>query len=211
MFVAVLLAVCAYLIGSVPAALWVSRLRGLPDPRTFGSGNPGATNVLRSGDRVAAILTLAADLLKGAWPAVLARVLDLGDGAAAAAGSAAVAGHVFPVFYGFRGGKGVATALGGLLGFSPLAAAAALGVFGATVAATRFVSVGSIAAALSAPGWLLLFGATPPAVGAYGGVALLIGWRHRENLRRLSGGREPRFGGGSAERPGGVARRTGGE
>ena len=120
MLVGVLLAAAGYLLGSIATAVLVSRALGLADPRSGGSGNPGATNVLRLAGRRAAALTLAGDVVKGLVPVIAARAVDLPPGPVALVGLAAFLGHLYPVFFGFRGGKGVATALGALLGIDPL-------------------------------------------------------------------------------------------
>ena len=196
---ATLLAVlAAYLIGSISFAVITSRLFGLPDPRTYGSGNPGATNVLRSGRKAAAIFTLAGDAAKGAVPVLLVRWLgsSLGMGEAALAGAAlgAFIGHLYPLYFGFKGGKGVATALGVVLGLSGWLALVALVVFLGVVLATRYVSLASILAAVAAAA------ATPAVFGAgwialsMAVMALLIIWRHRANVRRLLDGQESRLG-----------------
>ena len=196
---ATLLAVlAAYLIGSISFAVITSRLFGLPDPRTYGSGNPGATNVLRSGRKAAAIATLAGDAAKGAVPVLLVRWLgtSLGMGEAALAGAAlgAFIGHLYPLYFGFKGGKGVATALGVVLGLSGWLALVALVVFLGVVLATRYVSLASILAAVAAAA------ATPALFGAgwialsMAVMALLIVWRHRANVRRLLDGQESRLG-----------------
>jgi glycerol-3-phosphate acyltransferase PlsY len=189
----------AYLLGSVSFAVVVSRVFGLPDPRTYGSGNPGATNVLRSGSRVAAALTLLGDLLKGAvavWATqALGPRLGLGAGTVALVALAAFAGHLYPVFFRFRGGKGVATAAGILLALSPWLGLAGLAVFAVVIAASRFVSLASVsaaaAAAIAAP---LLLGWGPVALAVLGMAALVV-WRHRQNLQRLLAGQENRLGG----------------
>src|SRR5688572_16124805 len=194
---ATLLAVLgAYLIGSISFAVVTSRLFGLPDPRTYGSGNPGATNVLRSGKKAAAIATLVGDAAKGAVAVALVRWLapsfGLGDTAVAGAAFAAFAGHLYPVYFGFKGGKGVATAFGIVLALSGWLALAALVVFLAVVATTRYVSLASVlgaaAAAALAP---VLFG-TGWVLAAVLGMGVLIVWRHRANLQRLLAGEESR-------------------
>src|SRR6476661_4612410 len=182
----VLIALCAYLLGSISFALLVSRLMGLPDPRSYGSKNPGATNVLRSGSKVAAALTLVGDAGKGAL-AVGLTVLYTSEPAALGtdapiAGAMAFLGHLYPVYHGFKGGKGVATAAGVLLALNPWLGLAALATFGIIVAFFRMISLASlIAAAFSVFYAFFLFGVQPivPVVGA---IALLLVWRHRENI-----------------------------
>ncbi len=188
----------AYLIGSVSFAVVVSKLMGLPDPHTYGSKNPGATNVLRSGSKKAAALTLLGDTLKGA-AAVLLTVAYTGQPAAAGydapiAGAMALLGHLFPVYHGFKGGKGVATAAGVLLAINVWLGLGVLATFGIIVGFFRIVSLASITAAVFALFWSgFLFGLAPvtPAVGA---IALLVIWRHRDNVLRLVNGTEPKLG-----------------
>ena len=191
-----------YLLGSVSFAVLVSRVFGLNDPRSYGSGNPGATNVLRSGSKAAAIAVLVLDVLKGWLPVAL--VLHIGPdygltgaGAAALTGLAAFVGHLYPVFFGFKGGKGVATALGVVLALSPWLALAVLVVFGVVLAATRYVSLASMSAAAAAPLIMLLpgpWGHSVLAVLAFLVMAALLIWRHRANIERLRAGTEAKFG-----------------
>lgn len=193
-----LIALAAYCLGSVSFAVLVSKLMGLPDPHSYGSKNPGATNVLRTGSRLAAVLTLVGDAGKG-WLAVWLAGL-LADGPAATglvaplAGLAAFAGHLFPVFHRFRGGKGVATAAGVLVGLDVWLGLATLATWIALVAFFRISSLAALGAALFAPiyAWWL-FGLRPvlPVVCV---IALLLAWRHRANIGRLLAGTEPRIG-----------------
>ncbi len=192
------IALAAYALGSVSFAVLVSRLMGLPDPRSYGSGNPGATNVLRTGNRLAAALTLLGDAGKGAL-AVALTVLYTGQSAitgfdAPLAGAMALLGHLYPVFHGFKGGKGVATAAGVLFSFSLELGLGTLLTFGITVFFFRMISLASIISAVFAAFWAwFLFGLTPvtPVVAA---IALLVIWRHRDNVLRLMHGDEPRLG-----------------
>jgi len=194
----VLIMLAAYLLGSLSFAVLVSKAMGLPDPRAYGSGNPGATNVLRSGSRLAAALTLIGDAGKGAL-AVGLTVLVTGENPvtglnAPLAGAMAFLGHLFPLYHGFRGGKGVATAAGVLFAFNVWLGLGTLATFGILVAFFRIISLASIVAALFAVFWSwFLFGLTPltPAVGA---MALLLIWRHRANIARLLRAEEPRLG-----------------
>ena len=193
----------AYLIGSLSFAVIVSRVMGLSDPRTYGSGNPGATNVLRSGSKPAAIVTLLLDAAKGWLPVMLVKwfgpAWDLSEGTQALAGLAAFLGHLYPVFFAFKGGKGVATAVGVLLAFEPLLALATLVTFAIIVFFSRYVSLASMVAAVFAPAYYLIgdgvawtaSGAKTLALIAMG---LLLIWRHRENIQRLLAGTESKLG-----------------
>lgn len=193
-----LIAIAAYLLGSVSFAVLVSKLMRLPDPRSYGSNNPGATNVLRTGSRLAAALTLVGDAGKGAL-AVWLTMLYTGEAAALGldaplAGAMAFLGHLYPAFHGFRGGKGVATAAGVLIVLDPWLGLGTLVTFAAIVAFFRMVSLASMVAAVFAPFYAFwLFGLRPilPAVAA---IAILIIWRHRENIGRILRGVEPRLG-----------------
>ena len=194
----VLIMLAGYLLGSLSFAVLVSKVLGLPDPRGYGSGNPGATNVLRSGSKLAAALTLIGDASKGAL-AVGLTVLLTGESPVSGvnpplAGAMAFLGHLFPLYHGFRGGKGVATAAGVLLAFNVWLGLGTLATFGIVVAFFRIISLASIVASLFAVFWSwFLFGLAPitPAVGA---MALLLVWRHRANVARLLRAEEPRVG-----------------
>ena len=191
----VIAVIAAYLIGSLSFAVIVSRVMGLNDPRTYGSGNPGATNVLRSGSKAAAAVTLVLDALKGLVPVVLVKAFGepfgLGDSTVALAGLAAFLGHLYPVFFGFKGGKGVATAAGMLLGLYPPAALLALAAWALTFLLTRTSSLASlIATPLTLP---LLAWQQPEALLPMCVLTGLIVWRHRGNLRDLFAGRERHF------------------
>ncbi len=183
-----------YLAGSIPFALLVSRAMGLPDPRTYGSGNIGATNVLRSGSRRAALATLAGDAAKG-WIAVLVARAVLGDDPLVAlVGIAAFLGHVFPVWLRFRGGKGVATAAGVLIAFDWRLGLGVLAVWLAVVALTRYSSLAAIVAALAAPfmAWLVDGGGVLPWAVAVMSAVLVA--RHHANIGKLLRGEESRIG-----------------
>ena len=194
----VLIAIAAYALGSISFAVVVSKAMSLPDPHSYGSKNPGATNVLRTGNKLAAALTLIGDAGKGAL-AVGLTVLYTGESPvtgidAPIAGAMAFLGHLYPVFHAFRGGKGVATAAGVLLAFNVWLGLGVLGTFGIIVAFFRMISLASIVSAFFATYWSwFLFGLAPvtPVVGA---IALLLIWRHRENIGRLLRGAEPRLG-----------------
>lgn len=199
--VAVVLA--SYLMGSLSFAVIVSRLMGLNDPRSYGSKNPGATNVLRSGSKKAAILTLLLDAFKGWLPVALVLTYGpeqgLGASTAALAGLAAFLGHLYPVFFGFVGGKGVATAVGVLVGVNGSLALATVLSFAIVLYFSRYVSLASMVAAVFAPVFYL-FGdgvawqATSPEVLSLAVMALLLLWRHRENINRLLAGTESKLG-----------------
>ncbi|WP_018413215.1 glycerol-3-phosphate 1-O-acyltransferase PlsY [Methyloversatilis thermotolerans] len=186
--------VLGYALGCIPFAVLSSRLFGLADPRTYGSGNPGATNVLRSGSRKAALLTLIGDALKGCVAVWLVKALGMGSTAALIAGVAAFVGHVFPATLGFRGGKGVATAAGVMLAAVPMAGVIALGLWIAVALLTRYSSLAALVAASSAPISGLLLTGSAAVCGALAAMAGLLIWRHADNIRRLMNGTESRIG-----------------
>ncbi|WP_179378604.1 glycerol-3-phosphate 1-O-acyltransferase PlsY [Jannaschia marina] len=184
-------AALAYLLGSVPFGIVMARIFGLGDLRQIGSGNIGATNVLRTGNRPAAALTLIGDAGKGGAAVLLARAL-VGEDAAQVAGLMAFLGHCFPVFLRFHGGKGVATFLGTLLALSfPLGVAACL-TWLATAVVFRISSLSALVAAAAAPAWALWL--RPDSVALCAGLAALIFYRHAANIRRIADGSEPRIG-----------------
>ncbi|SUO97684.1 glycerol-3-phosphate 1-O-acyltransferase PlsY [Suttonella ornithocola] len=187
-------AAVGYLLGSVSSAVVVCKMMGLPDPRTQGSGNPGATNVLRVGGKKAAALTLAGDLLKGLLAVLIIRWLfPLNELAWLAAGMGAFLGHMFPVFFGFKGGKGVATALGVLLVWDWRVALIVLGIWLTVFAITRVSSLSALIAAFCAP-WLafLMIDNIKLPMMILAMVAILI-YRHKDNIRRLRSGEESAF------------------
>ena len=188
----------AYLVGSLSFAVIVSRGLGLADPRSYGSKNPGATNVLRSGNRAAALLTLAFDVLKGYVPVVLVLVygprFGLGETTAAFVGLAAFIGHLWPVFFRFQGGKGVATAAGVLMAVNPWLGLATLASFGIILAFSRYVSLASLVAAAFAPFYQALIWGIEPGILALIVMSLLLIWRHEANIKRLLAGTESKFG-----------------
>jgi glycerol-3-phosphate acyltransferase PlsY len=189
------LVLLAYLLGSLPFAVIVSKLYGLEDPRSHGSGNPGATNVLRTGRKSAALLTLLGDSLKG-WLAVWLAGRFGGDTMAIAlAGVAAFLGHVYPVFLKFRGGKGVATALGVLAGWSGALALVAMAAWIVSAALTRYSSLSSLIAAMVAPIAAGFMVASIQITTAAAVMSALLIWRHRANIQRLLAGTESRIGG----------------
>lgn len=193
----------SYLLGSLSFSLAVVWLLQRADVRNLGSGNAGATNVLRTAGRWPALLVLLLDIAKGIVPVRAARALGAPAEIVAAAAFAVVVGHVFPVFFGFRGGKGVATGFGALLALLPLVACAAAVTFAVVVMATRYVSLASVSAAVALPALALLFarlGWTAPVPGSVlafaCGCAGLVLLRHSGNLRRLAAGKERRLGAG---------------
>ena len=188
----ILAAALGYLLGSVPFGVVITRVLGLGDLRKIGSGNIGATNVLRTGHKGAALATLLLDSGKGAIAVLLARALG-GEGAALAAGAAAFLGHLFPVFLGFRGGKGVATFLGTLIALYWPVGLMACGLWLVTAALTRISSLSALVAAAGVPILALAFGAQGLTMAALF-MAALIFLRHRDNIARLLAGTEPRIG-----------------
>lgn len=197
MIVSILLIIFAYLLGSIPTGLVLSRLVAGIDPRQQGSGNIGATNVLRTAGKGLGALTLIGDVLKGLIPVALALWTNRTEEWVAAVALAAFVGHIFPLYLRFRGGKGVATALGVLLLIVPWAVLCDIGVFAGGVGISRMVSVGSLAAACSLPILIGLLGYPTPSIILGISVAALIIYRHTENIRRLLGGQENKLGGRS--------------
>jgi glycerol-3-phosphate acyltransferase PlsY len=189
---AIVVIALAYLVGSIPTGVLLGRVAGV-DVRREGSGNIGATNVARTAGRGLGILTLVGDALKGLVPVLIAHALSLDGAIVAGVGVAALCGHVFSVFLGFRGGKGVATGVGVLLGLAPASVPLPLAIFIATMAATRIVSLSSILAVLSAPLAVWLWGYSSSVVAAAVAMAIVIVYRHQENISRLLAGTEHRF------------------
>lgn len=190
--------VCAYLIGSVSFAVLMSKAFGLADPRTYGSGNPGATNVLRSGKKAAAMLTLLGDAAKG-WVAVSVAIHFAAPDAqgvimVAAVFMAVFMGHLFPVFLRFKGGKGVATALGALLALSPWLGLAAFATWLLMAVLFRYSSLSALTAAVGAPIYAVLLGMPREWVLATVAMSLLLIWRHKGNIRNLMAGKESKIG-----------------
>jgi acyl phosphate:glycerol-3-phosphate acyltransferase len=195
---ALLACLVAYLIGSLSFAVIVSKAMGLPDPHTYGSGNPGATNVLRSGSKKAAILTLLLDAAKG-WLAVflakwLASSLGLNEWAIAGVALAVFLGHLFPVFHKFAGGKGVATAAGVLLAVNPWLGLATLSTWLAVAACFRYSSLAALMASIFAPLYTLWLFGTKPMLWAVLVMCVLLIWRHKANIQKLMAGEESRIG-----------------
>ena len=188
----------AYLVGSLSFAVIISRFMGLADPRSYGSKNPGATNVLRSGNKAAALLTLAFDALKGYVPVLLVLMFGarygFGSGTAAFVGLAAFIGHLWPVFFGFKGGKGVATAAGAILAINPGLGLCTLASFAIVVAFSRYVSLASVVAAVFAPFYQALIWDVDASLLAIIVMSLLLVWRHEGNIRKLLAGTENKLG-----------------
>jgi acyl phosphate:glycerol-3-phosphate acyltransferase len=187
------LIVLAYLLGSCSFGLLMARLYGGVDPRQSGSGNIGATNVARTVGKGAGALTLLGDCAKGIVAVALAQWWGSSSLVSAAVALSAVLGHVFPLYHGFRGGKGMATALGVLLPMLPLPLLGGCAVWLAVVAMWRYVSAGSILAAVAVPVLAAILAYPPPMTGAAVGISLLVLYRHRSNMQRLLQGRELKF------------------
>ena len=189
----ILLPLGGYLLGSVSSAVLVSKLMGLPDPRQSGSGNPGATNVLRLGNKPAAALTLLGDVLKGVLPVLIAKYLDADTTGIALAGLGAFLGHLFPVFFGFAGGKGVATSLGIFLALNPLIAGSQIALWALMALVFRYSSLAALVTALATP-ILLAWHMDDPVLTGFGIIlAALLVFRHRANIVRLCRGTESRI------------------
>ena len=193
--------VASYLIGSLSFAVIVSRMMGLQDPRTYGSQNPGATNVLRSGSKAAAVLTLLLDAVKGWLPVFLVqRLPGMGlDAVIAACALAAFAGHVWPVFFRFKGGKGVATAAGVLFGVDPWLGLATMATWLIVAYFSRYSSLAAVAAAVFAPAFYLLgakvvWSGAPVIALSIGAMSAVLLYRHKDNIARLIAGKESRIG-----------------
>ena len=188
--------IAAYLLGSIAFGILVSKAFGLPDPRTVGSGNIGATNVARSGKKSAAILTLLGDVLKGWLPVWLALRYDMLMWVVAYVGLAVFFGHLYPIYYKFKGGKGVATALGVMLALSPMLALAAVATWLVVFAISRYSSLAAISAAALTPvyAWFLLSAAYKDYFIAVLVMSVFLIWRHRSNIQKLLNGTEAGFG-----------------
>ena len=205
MTTAVVLTLVAYLVGSIAFAVIVSRAFGLPDPRSYGSHNPGATNVLRTGRKAAALVTLLGDGAKGSLAVMIARHFaeaDVAELTIAASAVGVVVGHMYPVFFRFRGGKGVATALGALVGLNLILAAGAAATWLIIAVFFRISSLAALVAALFAPFFTLIL--YNPGHAYFIGVttiSLLLIWRHRANIRNLLAGTEDRVGASKLEPP----------
>ncbi len=188
------LILASYLVGSISTAIIVCRLLRLPDPRTQGSGNPGATNVLRVGGKKAALTTLGGDLLKGFLPTLLVHLLGYSDSLVALVGIAAFLGHLFPLYFGFRGGKGVATALGVLFGLNYIVGGLTVLSWIIVALVTRISSLSALIALLLAPVYYLWLNQQYMPAWILAIMTLLIFLQHRRNIRNLFDGKEPRIG-----------------
>lgn len=190
----IVFALFGYLLGSVSTAIITCKLMGLPDPRTVGSNNPGATNVLRQGGKKAAAITLVGDMLKGLIPVLLVVLLGMPDEVIASTGLAAFLGHLYPVYYGFKGGKGVATLLGVLLGTHWLLGLTTIGVWLGMALTFRYSSLSALVAASSSPiiAWYITQSQVITACIAL--MAIILIWRHRSNIKNLLAGREDKIG-----------------
>lgn len=185
--------VAAYLFGSISTAILTCRLMGLPDPRTQGSGNPGATNVLRVGGKLPAALTLFGDMLKGLIPVLIASALDVPAAVLALTAVAAFLGHLYPVFFGFQGGKGVATALGVLLGISWWVGLATIATWLFVAFVLRFSSLAALVSMFAAPFYVWWLRPEEALVAAVSYMSLVLFWRHRSNIAKLLDGTEDRI------------------
>lgn len=194
MFIGIACVLLGYVIGSLASAIITCRVMGLPDPRTQGSTNPGATNVLRIGGKQAAAVTLFGDILKGLLPVLLARALSDAVVVWAVTAIAAFVGHLYPIFFRFQGGKGVATAFGAVLGLAWPVALAMLATWILMAVIFRYSSLAALTAAVLAPVYTLLLTAHPALLVAIIIISVLTLWRHRTNLRRLFSGEEEKFG-----------------
>jgi glycerol-3-phosphate acyltransferase PlsY len=179
----------SYLLGSISSAILVSKVMRLPDPRTIGSGNPGATNVLRGGSKLGALFTLLGDALKGFFPVILVKSVGLGNEAIALALLFSVLGHMYPVFFGFKGGKGVATSFGGILAYRWWLGVVVLVVWGCVFLVSRISSLSALLAAVLGSVVAYFF---IPSIVFYSllVVVIFLVWRHRENIKRLCQGIE---------------------
>lgn len=191
----IILTIAAYLTGSVSTAIIVCKLMGLPDPRTQGSGNPGATNVLRVGGKKAAAITLFGDMLKGLLPVLIAQLLQVSDLALVLIGLAAFMGHLYPVFFGFKGGKGVAIMLGILFGFHWAVGLATTGTWLLIAKVFKVSSLSALIATTLAPFYVyLIMGLNIPVIAGTIVMTVILFWRHRSNIQDLLSGKEEKIG-----------------
>ena len=193
MLINLLLPLMGYLFGSISSAIIVSKMMGLEDPRTQGSGNPGATNVLRLGGKKAAIITLVGDLLKGLLPVIIAKSITTEPLILALTALAAFLGHLYPVFFGFKGGKGVATAIGAIIGLSPATAGLLFLTWLAVALISRYSSLAALIASAAAPVYAWWLGLPAQIILVFFLIAVMLFWRHRENISRLLAGTESKI------------------
>ncbi len=189
-----LYALAGYLVGSISTAIITCKLMGLNDPRSVGSHNPGATNVLRHGGKKAAIITLFGDMLKGLLPVVVVSQLETAPAAIAVTGLAAFLGHVYPIYYGFKGGKGVATYYGALLGFNWITGLVALAIWLGAAFLFKISSLSALISVLAAPFILWHLTQSMELAATLGLMTLLLYWRHRSNIRNIIEGKENKIG-----------------
>ncbi|MCL5261258.1 MAG: glycerol-3-phosphate 1-O-acyltransferase PlsY [Gammaproteobacteria bacterium] len=189
---AIVLVVIAYLIGSLSSAVIVCKALGLPDPRTQGSKNPGTTNVLRIGGKTAALITLLGDALKGFLPVFVAQIIGIHGMIVGVIALAAILGHIYPVFFKFEGGKGVATSFGALIALSPISGILALATWFLMVIIFRYSSLAALTAALIAPIFTLIFGKLAYVLPVIA-ISAIIVWRHIDNIQRLKAGTETKI------------------
>lgn len=194
MLLLVALVAAAYCLGSISTAIIVSRALGLSDPREVGSGNPGATNILRYAGKKAAAVTFLGDALKGVLPVLAGYAFGYQAPAVTLLGLAAFLGHLYPVFYGFRGGKGVATFVGVNLALNLWVGLSVIGVWLAVAVITRYSSLAALLATAATPALTWSFGEPPAAIALSAVMAALVFWRHRANIRKLLAGEEKRIG-----------------
>jgi glycerol-3-phosphate acyltransferase PlsY len=187
-------ALFGYLLGSISTAIITCKIMSLPDPRTVGSNNPGATNVLRAGGKKAAIITLLGDMLKGLIPVLIAVLLDMPDEVIAVTGLAAFLGHLFPLYYGFKGGKGVATILGVLLGTHWLLGLGTIGIWLFMALTLRYSSLSALVAASGSPVLAWFITQSIVITCCVGFMAALLIWRHKSNIKKLLAGEEDKIG-----------------
>lgn len=187
-------ALFGYLLGSVSTAIITCKIMSLPDPRTVGSNNPGATNVLRAGGKKAAIITLLGDMLKGLVPVLIAVLVGMQNEVIAATGVAAFLGHLYPLYYGFKGGKGVATLLGVLLGTNWILGLGTIGIWLFMAITLRYSSLSALVAAAGSPVIAWFITASPVITVSVAFMAALLIWRHRANIKKLLAGEEEKIG-----------------
>lgn len=190
----IILIIASYLVGSLSSAIIVCKIMGLPDPRGEGSGNPGATNVLRFGGKRAAAITLAGDMLKGLIPVLVAKYMDTTIFTIAMAGFAAFIGHLYPLFFQFKGGKGVATMLGALFGFSWLVGLATAGTWLFMAKVVKISSLSALVATALAPVYVWLWFNNPATIIVTLAMTVILFYRHRSNIQNLLSGKEDKIG-----------------